>query len=229
MKKTAEERKYYEAYDERYKAVHQKGLHWFTDTQSPIVWEVMEKYSITPNMKLLELGCGEGRDAHRLLEKGYPLLATDISPEAIGFCREKWPDYANNFQIVDCIKDSLNEKFDFIYAVAVIHMLVLDEDRDAFYRFIHTHLTENGIALIGSMGDGNIEHQSDINRAFDWQERDCRGEKVLVTGTSCRKVSNEAFAKELQRNHLAVVEKGQTSIPNHFPEMMYAVVKKSTD
>ncbi len=155
-----------------------------------------------------------------------PILATDISPEAIGFCQKRYPTYKDNFQIVDCIKDSLNEKFDFIFAVAVIHMLVLDEDRNAFYQFLHTHLTEDGVALICSMGDGNTERQSDIRTAFELQERTCEDEKVLVADTSCRMINNETFSQELERNHLFVLEKGQTSIPNAFPDMMYAVVKK---
>lgn len=224
--KNVNERKYYEAYDERYKTVHGKGLCWSTDTPSPIVFEIIEKYNITAKMKLLELGCGEGRDAYFLLKNGFHLLATDISPEAIGFCQKRYPMYKDNFQIVDCIKDSLNEKFDFIFAVAVIHMLVLDDDRSAFYQFLHKHLTEDGVALICSMGDGNIERKSDIRTAFELQERTCEGEKVFVAGTSCRMINNETFSQELERNHLFVLEKGQTSIPNAFPDVMYAVVKK---
>ncbi|MBO5938201.1 MAG: class I SAM-dependent methyltransferase [Clostridia bacterium] len=224
--KNVNERKYYEAYDERYKTVHRKGLCWSTDTPSPIVFEIIEKYNITAKMKLLELGCGEGRDAYYLLKNGFHLLATDISPEAINFCQKRYPTYKDNFQIVDCIKDSLNEKYDFIFAVAVIHMLVLDDDRNAFYRFLHTHLTEGGVALICSMGDGNTERQSDIRTAFELQERNCEGEKVFVAGTSCRMINNEIFSHELERNHLFILEKGQTSIPNAFPDMMYAVVKK---
>lgn len=43
----ADYRKYYEAYDERYKTVHEKGIRWFSDNCSPIVSEVIEKYEIT--------------------------------------------------------------------------------------------------------------------------------------------------------------------------------------
>jgi len=37
------ERKYYEAYDERYKTVHEKGIRWFGDKGSPIVSEIISK------------------------------------------------------------------------------------------------------------------------------------------------------------------------------------------
>ena len=218
--------KYYEAYDDRYKAAHEKGLHWFSSTQTPILSSVIKKYDITTQNKLLELGCGEGRDAQHLLLNGFSLLATDISPEAILYCKKTWPEYEKSFQIIDCINNKLAEKFDFIYAVAVVHMLLLDADRDAFYRFIYNHLENDGLALICSMGDGNTERQSDISTAFELQERECEGQTVFVTGTSCRMVNNETFANELKRNHLSIVEKGQTSIPNEFTDMMYVVVKK---
>ena len=221
-------RMYYEAYDDRYKTAHEQGLHWFTGNASPIVSEVIKKYAISPQMNSLELGCGEGRDAQHLIEKGFSLLATDISPEAIRFCKEKWLNYEDHFKVLNCVKDALDDRFDFIYAVAVIHMLLLDEDRDAFYHFIHTHLSDNGIALICSMGDGNTQRQSDINTAFELQERECEGKSILVAGTSCRIVNNVTFESELVRNHLSIIEMGQTSIPGEFTEMMYAVVKKAS-
>ena len=44
---------------------------------------------------ILELGCGEGRDAIHLLCQGYRVLATDISPEAIAYCRRLAPAYGD--------------------------------------------------------------------------------------------------------------------------------------
>lgn len=220
------DRKYYEAYDERYKTAHSQGIRWFGDASSPIVGEIISRYEITQNMKILEIGCGEGRDAQALLENGFQVLATDISPEVIQYSQKIMPKYKENFQVLNCVKDSLEERFHFIYAVAVVHMLVLDEDRNAFYQFIYNHLREDGIALICTMGDGKIEVQSDINTAFDLQERDHDGKTVLVAGTSCRMVSDETFIKELEQNEFEIIEKGQTSVPEQFSDMMYTVVRK---
>ena len=219
-------RKYYEAYDERYKTAHEQGIRWFGDKSSPIVSEMIGKYEISKEMKMLELGCGEGRDAGALLENGFHVLATDISPEVISYCQKLFPEHKESFQVLDCVKDSLNERFDFIYAVAVVHMLVLDEDRKGFYQFVRGHLKDGGIALICTMGDGEIEIQSDIQTAFDLQEREHEGKTVLVAGTSCRMVSEETFTKELEVNGLEIVEIGQTSIAEQFSDMMYAVVRR---
>lgn len=82
-------RKYYEAYDDRYRQVHGAGLQWFDTSASPIVGEVMARWDIRPGTRLLELGCGEGRDAIPLLRQGHDLLATDIAPAAIAYCRNR--------------------------------------------------------------------------------------------------------------------------------------------
>lgn len=220
-------RKYFEAYDDRYKQIHEQNLQWFSEASSPIVEETIHAFNLSHQAKFLEIGCGEGRDAYLLLAQGYDLLATDISPEAIAFCQRKFPEFASRFQILDCVAGTLDEKCDFIFAVAVLHMLVSDEDRNAFYRFIRTHLTPDGIALICTMGDGQMERQSDVRTAFDLNERvhEASGKTVHIAGTSCRIVNFQTFEEELARNCLNVVKRGMTAVEPDFPQMMYAVVK----
>ena len=219
-------KKYYAAYEERYKTAHQKGVSWSSDKSSPIVMEVLKKYNIQPNHCLLEIGCGEGRDSKLVLENNYNLMATDISTEAIEYNKRLMPDFKDNFSVLDCLSDNLDRSFDFIYGIAVVHMLVLDEDRDQFYQFIYNHLKSSGLALICTMGDGEVEMQSDISKAFELQEREHETGKMMVAGTSCRMVSFKTFEEELLRNHLMILEKGITSALPDFNSLMFAVVKK---
>lgn len=221
-------RKYYEAYDDRYRQVHGRQLRWFAETPSPIVAQFMEARGIGPEDRILEIGCGEGRDAAFLLDRGYRVLATDISPAAIDFCRGAYPAHGANFRVLDCLSQGLEERFPFIYAVAVVHMLVEDGDRDGFYGFLREHLTEKGVALVCSMGDGQEQWQSDIRRAFETGERthEATGARICVAGTSCRVVSMDTFQKEIGRNGLKILEMGRTSVKPDFPEMIYAVVQK---
>ena len=223
------ERKYYEAYDDRYRQVHEQNLQWFCDNPSPIVEEIIQELHISSQHKILELGCGEGRDAIYLLNRGFDLLATDISAEAIAFCRKRWPQFAERFQTLDCVAGKLEGTFDLIYAVAVVHMLVPDEDRNGFYTFVRDHLSPEGIALICTMGDGNVERQSDIRTAFDLQSRvhEGTGKAVEIAGTSCRIVSFESFKNELARNGLAIIKQGITTAEPDFSQMMYAVVRRA--
>ena len=219
-------RKYYEAYDDRYRQIHSQNLQWFYDDPTPIVTETIQEFGIRNDQRILELGCGEGRDAYPLLKEGYSLLATDISPAAIRYAQKKWPEFADHFSVLDCVGGEMAEKYDFIYAVAVIHMLVEDSDRDRFYTFIRQHLNPNGIALICSMGDGKLERQSDIRTAFELQNRthEQSGKEVQIAGTSCRMVSFETLRAEMERNGLKIIKNGITAAPPDFPMLMYAVV-----
>lgn len=220
-------RNYYEAYEDRYRQIHEEGLQWFYDDPTPIVLKTIRRFGITQDQKILELGCGEGRDAYPLLRRGFSVLATDISSEAIDYARKKWPEFAENFGVLDCVAGKTEETFDFIYAVAVLHMLVEDTHRDAFYRFIRDHLNPGGLALICTMGDGKMERQTDIHTAFDLQERthESSGKTVKIANTTCRMVNFDTFETELARNGLAVLETGITAAPPDFPVLMYAVAK----
>ena len=220
------DRKYYEAYDDRYRQVHGENLQWFADSPSPIVGEVIERLSIDGRM--LEIGCGEGRDGGWLMERGFDVLATDVSPAAIDYARKRFPQFAGRFRVLDCLSENMDDKFDFIYAVAVIHMLVPDEDRNGFYCFIREHLAPGSMALICTMGNGEWERQSDISTAFDLQERihEPTGREVRIASTSCRMVSWDTFRRELAANGLAIVEQGITAVEPDFPQMMYALVEK---
>ena len=103
MKKSKDDRKYYAAYEERYKTAHAQGVSWSSDISTPIVMEVIHRYHIHHEHQLLEIGCGEGRDSRAVLEQGYPLMATDISNEAIAYCKKQMPQYEESFRVLDCL------------------------------------------------------------------------------------------------------------------------------
>lgn len=218
-------KQYYEAYEERYKAVHQLGIQWAEKGPTPIVENMIHKYNISKNTKVLEIGCGEGRDAIYLHNNGYNVYGTDISQEAVNYCIAK-SGYKNFFQL-DAVNGSTNEKFDYIYAIAVIHMLVLDDDRKKFLQFIKKHINNNGYALICSMGDGNEESETDIRHAFDTVDRihESSNMHVRVAATSCRKVKWTTFEKEIGYANLNIIEKGTIHDVPGFDSMMYIVVQ----
>ena len=221
------ERKYYEAYDDRYRQIHGQKLQWFYDAPTPIVTQILREFGIRRDQTILELGCGEGRDAYPLLKQGYSLLATDISPAAIHYAQKKWPEFAECFAVLDCVTGKMQKKFDFIFAVAVVHMLVDDADRDGFYAFIREHLKPGGIGLICTMGDGETERRTDIRTAFQLQTRthEQSGKEVQIASTSCRMVSFETLHAELTRNGLEIIKDGITAAPPDFPMLMFSIVK----
>ena len=218
--------KYYEAYDKGYKQVHDEGLAWSTNSNTEIVEEIIKKYHLDKE-NILEIGCGEGRDARYLLNKNYNVLATDISQEAINYCIKNDITHKNNYKVLDVLSDNSKDKYGFIYSVACLHMLVLDEDRNKYYKYIYNHLEDNGYALILTMGDGTKESVSDINKAFDNITRTHQktSQEIEVATTSCRIVNFDTLFKEVN-NKFQIIEYGITKIEEHFDKIMYILIKK---
>lgn len=218
---------YYDAYDLRYQIIHDIGCSWSSNIPTPVVLEMLNKYSIPKYSSILEIGCGEGRDAFLLLGEGYNVLATDISSEAIDYCKNLNPEYSDHFSVLDCINDHHNIHYDFIYSVAVIHMLIDDNDRNSFYKFVYDHLSDAGLALICSMGDGMSESVSDASKAFDMAERNHESGVITVPSTSLRMTNWEHLEKEIISNNLSIIEKGITSSLPDFNSLMYVIVRKT--
>lgn len=223
---------YYKAYDKRYRQTYENNSLWEIPERTKEIIDTLKKYKITKNSNILELGCGEGRDAIYLLDNGYNVLGVDYSFAVIDKCNELTNyKYVNNFKQLDLIENSLNEKFDFIYSVAVIHMFVLDEHRNKFYNFIYDHLKDNGIALIISMGDGTLEINSDLEKAFDDTKRVNinTNKEIMVASTSCRVKKIDEMKKEIQLNNLKILEEKIIDDVPSFNKCMLFIVKKKLE
>lgn len=223
-------KEYYKAYEERYKDTYKNNMLWETRKITKDVMTTIKKYNITKEDKILEVGCGEGRDSIYLLDNNYHnLLGVDYSKTVINKCNELTNNkYINNFRQLDIIKDKLNNKYKFIYSVAVIHMFVVEEHRNKFYKFIYNHLDDNGIALIISMGDGINTYKSDINKAFNKVVRENINTKkqIIVVNTSCNIVDLETIKKEIKRNNLKIIKSYiSTNVPN-FDKCICVIISK---
>ncbi len=201
--------KYYHAYEDRYKKVHaERGKPWAGERPSTILKDLLLKYGATENSSILEVGCGEGQNALYLMKEGFSVDASDVSPEAISWCK-KWANErglnADKFFVMDACENDFQGEYDFIYSVAVLHMLVEDEDRHKFLTFIKNHLKENGHAFVVVMGDGKTSYRSGTKEAFDLADRPFEDSIIQVATTSCRKVTWEEFFAELKLAGLKVV------------------------
>lgn len=220
---------YYKAYDKRYEESHNNNALWMSNNPSKMVMKVIDKYNIDKCSDILELGCGEGRDAINLLKNGYNVLGLDYSINAINKCNELTKNkYVDIFKQFDFFEDTLLEKFDFIYSVAVIHMFMIQKHRDKFYQFIYDHLKDNGFALIIAMGDGKTEYSSSIDEAFLKRMRINinTGEKMLVSNTTCMIKKLDDMIKEIRNNNFEIIENGIDYSLDDFSDCMYFVIRK---
>lgn len=224
--------KYYEAYEKRYEKYHsQEGKAWAGDRPSYILDDLLKKYlKDKQNAQVLEIGCGEGQNAIFLMQKGYNVEASDVSSSAIKWCKKAAIAEnldADKFFVLDVLQNNFSKKYDLIYSISTLHMLVLDEDRKKFFDFIWSHLNEGGIAIVSVMGDGeNERNNTDIAKSFDEVERCANGQMVKVAQTSCRIVNWQTLFKEIANSKLSVIDNQITGEISGFASSMLVVLKK---
>ena len=226
------DKKYYEAYEDRYIQVHQsQNKPWAGDKPSPTIEKLLKKYGVNSNSSILEIGCGEGQNAIHLLKKHYNLEASDVSNEAIRWCKEQAKVAGvdeNRFFVMDILNNKLDKKYDFIFSVAVLHMLVDDNDRHEFFNFVRNHLKDEGKAFIIVMGDGKMTRKTDTTKAFDLADRPFEDKTIQVATTSCRMVTWDTYLKEFKEAKLKVIDHFLDKTISGFDVSMVAVAEKES-
>jgi 2-polyprenyl-3-methyl-5-hydroxy-6-metoxy-1,4-benzoquinol methylase len=76
----------------------------------------------------LVIGCGLGDDAELLASIGYQVTAFDISPTAIAWCHQRFPDSTVNYLVADLfdLDPQWQDKYDFIFECKTIQALPLN-------------------------------------------------------------------------------------------------------
>lgn len=100
-------------------------------------------------LNILEIGCGNGRDAIYFSELGHNVTAIDPSIEAINLCIEKHGTEKVNFKackLPDC-SDEFNEKLDVIYSRFCFHAMTEKEEIETL-EISSTLLKQNGSIYI---------------------------------------------------------------------------------
>ena len=225
----ANEINYYMAYEKRYSQVYNEKMMWSSNQPTPDVINFFNECNISKNNRVLDLGCGEGRDAIYFLDKGYNISAVDYSKTVIEMCNKITQNkYKDKFRTFDLIKDKMEEKFDFIYSVAVLHMFITKEHRDKFLTFIKEHLNENGRCLLCVLGNGIESYSSNIEDSFKNVNRTVmnNGTKLNIVATSCRVVNWKELENEIIKNNLIIEKKWiSTEIPE-FTNSMCVIVRR---
>ncbi|MHC5748832.1 MAG: class I SAM-dependent methyltransferase, partial [Nostoc sp.] len=78
--------------------------------------------------KALVIGCGLGDDAEALVNLGFEVTAFDISPTAIAWCQERFPNSTVNYIVADllAIPSQWHQTFNFVFECRNIQALPLN-------------------------------------------------------------------------------------------------------
>ncbi len=106
---------------------------------------------IEKNSTALVIGCGLGDDAEILAEKGFDVTAFDISPTAIDWCKQRFPDSTVNYVVADLFDANLTKEwqrnFNFVFEARTIQSLPL-QVREQVMAAIAQFVAEEGTLLV---------------------------------------------------------------------------------
>ena len=110
-----------------------------------------ELISLSPpseNTKVLDIGCGEGKDAVYMAQKGYDVSAFDLTENGIRKTIRLASDKGVN---INAYVDDINtfepdDKYDIIYSTGTVQYL-FDENKKSFFEKIEKMTKPNGIVF----------------------------------------------------------------------------------
>lgn len=102
---------------------------WAKLTPHPSLQEWLSDRAINgEGRRALAIGCGLGDDAEALAAKGFQVTAFDISPTAIAWCHQRFPDSSVNYQVASLFEldPAWNGSFDLVEECRNVQALPLN-------------------------------------------------------------------------------------------------------
>jgi len=129
-----------EEWDRRFK---KNGYVW-GETESPTALESI-KY-LKPKSRILDVGCGYGRDCKFFIEQGFDVVGLDSSGEAIKLAEEFVPD--GTFIKADATNMPFQDQaFDVVFSHLFMHLLYRDDVRRKFLKECERVLRPGGLII----------------------------------------------------------------------------------
>lgn len=132
-------------YDNRYNT---EGYYWGL-TPNNLCYEIMRMKPPIKPYKVLDIGCGEGKDAVFLARNGYAVTAFDASEQGLSKARElaEKRGVKIDFFKADVRDFRLETDYDIIFSSGVFHYIP-SELRESVIDNLKTHTMSNGINVI---------------------------------------------------------------------------------
>ncbi|MEM7347500.1 MAG: class I SAM-dependent methyltransferase [Chloroflexota bacterium] len=111
-----------------------ENVPWQNNQAHPVFLSWLDKNPLVGDGKrALVIGCGLGNDAELLAELGFEVTAFDISPTAIEWCQQRFPNSSVDYQVSDLFNPPQMwlAHFDFVLEIYTIQALPPDIQQKA--------------------------------------------------------------------------------------------------
>ena len=149
--------------------------------------------NLVPGMRVLDAGCGSGRNLVYLLRKGYEVFGVDDNPEAISQTRSLASALVPNFPVENLRHERIESisfrdaSFDAVLSNAVLHFSSEDARFTAMLNSMWRVLKPGGLLFCRLASTIGMPHQHIEGRRFvapDGAERYCVDEALLMNLTA---------------------------------------------
>ena len=108
---------------------NQQAIHWADMEANPNLVHWLDRQDVEGKGKLaLVVGCGLGDDAEELAHRGFEVVAFDIAPTAIAWCRKRFPHSPVEYVVADVFDppSAWQGGFDFVLEAYTLQVLPAD-------------------------------------------------------------------------------------------------------
>ncbi len=136
---------YYTAYEKRYQAVYSAGVErWGHSPDDEVLYSTLKSWVEENGLKgkkVIEYACGEGACGVILSGLGCIYHGVDISPSAIEKSNKLLAKQRNaTCEVLDMVKECVDEKYDAALDCMGLHMLITDNDRKSYLQNVYKAL-----------------------------------------------------------------------------------------
>jgi len=174
------------------------------------------KERIHPKSKILDAGCGSGRNIHYLLKQGLSVVAFDENSDLISSLKELYPEKGDHFHHSTVEDFTSNQPFDFIICNAVLHFARSHEHFEDMFRSLAQLLAQNGILF--------IRMTSDIGLPMDQPKEN--GVYALPDGSTRYLLTREKVDEMMNRYGMSLLEPVKTVKVEELRSMTTLVLRK---
>ncbi len=132
----------------------EQAIHWADMTVNPNLLGWLDRRNMRgTGRRAIVVGCGLGDDAEELARRGFEVVAFDIAPTAIAWCRQRFPQSPVEYVVADVFAPPLGWQgsFDFILEAYTLQVLPA-EVRSRAMPHIAGLLAQGGTLLVIGRG-----------------------------------------------------------------------------